>query len=150
MDKLNTIQPAMVRLDASRYSNYLYKPEPMGFWKKIGIGLGKAVSFLGPVGAGIMAVVAPPLLPASLAILGGSKLVNKATNNALSAEEARTAEYQAEMAEKEIGVPGFFDAYPSDAQITTDFIAPSEFGPSIERVGNDQMESIYSTTQTIE
>lgn len=150
MDKLNTIQPAMVRIDSSRYSNYLYKGPELSVWQKIGRGLGKAVSFLGPVGAGILSIVAPPLLPVSLAIYGGSKLAGNATNAALSNDEAQVAEYEAEMAEQNIGVPGFFDAYPSEAQLTTDFIAPSEFGPSIERANTDNMESIYSNTQMIE
>ena len=150
MEKLTTVQPALVRIDSSRYSNYLYKGPELSGWQKFTRGVGKAVSFLGPVGAGIMALVAPPLLPAALAIYGGSKLANKATNAALSNDEAQVAEYEAEMAQQQIGVPGFFDAYPSEAQLTTDFIAPSEFGPSIERVGNTNMESIYNSTQSIE
>ena len=150
MDKLNTIQPAMLRIDSSRYSAHLYKGPELSIWQKIGRGVGKAVSFAGPIGAGIMAIVAPPLLPLSLGILGGSKLVNKATNNALTNDEAQVKEFEDEMAQTEFGTPGFFDAVPSDAQLTTDFIAPSEFGPSIERAGTTNMESVYDNMQSIE
>lgn len=150
MDKLNQIQPAMIRIDSSRFSAHLYKGPELSFMQKLGRGVGKAVSFLGPVGAGILAVAAPPLLPAALAIYGGSKLTSKATDAALAKDASEVKEYKSEMAKQTFGLPGFFDSTQSPAQVSTDFIAPSEFGPSIERTTQANLDSVYHSMQRVE
>lgn len=135
MSKFSNIGPSMLRIDSSRASQYLYADKPkLNFFQKLGRGVGKALSFLGPIGAAVTAVAVPGIgVPLAAGIYGASRVAGDVTANALNKDASEMAEYNAELAGKQFGMLGFMEPSADPGQIKTDFIAPSEFGPSIER-----------------
>ena len=127
MTSFNSIQPSMLRIDTSRSSEYLYEKPKLSFMQKLGRGFGKAMSFLGPIGAAVTAVAVPGFgIPLAASIYGASRIASDATSNALAKDQARETAANQEFANMQIGMPGLFDG-ASQAEMQTDFIAPSDF-----------------------
>ncbi len=148
MNKLNPIAVPMIRADTSRQSYWLSRAPELNFWQKLGRGVGKAVSFLGPIGAAITAVAVPGFgTAAALGIYGASKLASKATGNALEKDAANVKEANAEIAKQPIGLPGFFDTAQTQASLDTNFIVPSEL---VSPIQNHVMQREASTMDQVQ
>lgn len=126
--------PSMLRLDTSRTAEYLYADRPkLNFGQKLGRFFGKTMSFLGPIGAAVTAIAVPGFgIPLAAGLYGLSKVSSDLTGKAQVKDAQKMQEFNQEMAGKQIGLPGFFDQQASQAEIKTDFIAPSQFGNGIQ------------------
>lgn len=145
MSELKGTTPSILRIDTSRTSEYLYADRPkLTFMQKLGRSVGKAMSFLGPIGA---AITAPFCLPAAAGIYGLSRVASDATSNALSNDSAKMQQYNQQVANQPVSFPGLFESM-SDSEITTDFIAPSQYSSGIQDtlINRDQaqMQSMRS------
>lgn len=136
--------PSMLRLDTSRSAEYLYADRPkLSFGQKIGRFLGRAMSFLGPIGAAVTAIAVPGFgIPLAAGLYGLSKVSSDLTGRAQAKDAQKMQEYNQEMAGRQIGLPGFFDQQMSQADIQTDFIAPSQFGPAIQNTITNRESAI--------
>lgn len=134
MSDLRSLTPSMLRIDTSRTSEYLYADKPkLTFWQKLGRGFGKAMSFLGPIGAAVTAIAVPGVgIPIAAGIYGLSRVASDATSNALSKDAAKMQTYNDQMAQSQITMPGLFESQHAN-EITTDFIAPSEYAQGIQQ-----------------
>lgn len=131
MSNMNSIPPSMLRIDTSRSTEYVYEKPKLSFFQKLGRGIGKALSFLGPIGAAVTAVAVPGFgIPLAAGIYGASKIAGDVTANALAKDSARAQALNQDVANMQITMPGLFDE-ASAADIKTDFIAPSEFNAGI-------------------
>lgn len=134
MSDLKSLTTSMLRIDTSRTSEYLYADKPkLSFFQKLGRGIGKAVSFLGPIGAAVTAIAVPGVgIPIAAGIYGMSKIAGDVTNNALAKDASKMSEYNAQMANSQVTLPGLFEGQSAN-EMTTDFIAPSQYGPGISQ-----------------
>jgi hypothetical protein len=134
MSDLKSLTASMLRIDTSRTSEYLYADKPkLSFFQKLGRGFGKAVSFLGPIGAAVTAIAVPGVgIPIAAGIYGMSQIAGDMTSNALAKDAAKMSEYNSQMANSQVSLPGLFEGQ-SASEMTTDFIAPSQYGPGISQ-----------------
>ena len=147
MSDLKAIQPSILRLDTSRMSEYLYSDRPtLSPWQKFSRTMGKIGTVALPVGAAVMAFINPI---AAAAMYGTSIVAKDATNVALSKDAAAMQAYNAEVAQKPVSIPGFAEAQ-SPSEVTTDFIAPSEFQTGINRTVNDSQEATQDSLQNFQ
>lgn len=125
MASIPTGSSGMIRLGTDRMSEYLYADKPkLSFWQKLGRGAGKAMSFLGPIGAAVTAIAVPGAgLPIAAGLYGLSNVSAKATSDALSKDAAKMQAYESANAQKPIYTPGLFDGM-SASGLKTDFIVP--------------------------
>ena len=123
----------MLRIDVSRADRYLYPEAPkLSFGQKIGRAFGKAVSFLGPIGAAVTAVALPGIgIPLAMGMYGASKLSGDMVNRSYSKEQIALQSQQQKMQGMQITTPGLFEQ-PSGPQIDADFIAPPQFQTGIQ------------------
>ena len=128
------ISPSMLRLDTSRTAEYLYADRPkLSFGQKVGRFFGKTMSFLGPIGAAVTAIAVPGFgIPLAAGLYGLSKVSSDLTGRAQIKDAQKMQDYNQQVAGRSVELPGFFDAQVSQADIQTDFIAPSQFGPSLQ------------------
>lgn len=124
----------MLRIDTSRTGEYLYADKPkLSFMQKVGRTLGKAASFLGPIGAAVTAIAVPGAgIPIAAGIYGLSQVAGDATSAALSKDATKMEEYNKQASQQQITLPGLFEGL-RDAEITTDFIAPSQYQSGIQQ-----------------
>jgi hypothetical protein len=134
MSDLKSLTSSMLRIDTSRTSEYLYADKPkLSFFQKLGRGIGKAASFLGPIGAAVTAIAVPGFgIPLAAGIYGLSQVAGDMTNNALAKDASKMSEYNSQMANAQVSLPGLFEGQSAN-EITTDFIAPSQYGPGIQQ-----------------
>lgn len=125
------IPSSLIRLDTSRSGEYLYadRPQRKGGFLRF---LGKAFSFLGPIGAAVSAFIPGFGLPLAAALYGTSRLTGDAVYRSDAKAQARMNEYNQEQAGKQIIVPGFFEESLSASEIQTEFMAPSQFDVGIQ------------------
>jgi hypothetical protein len=134
MSDFKAIQPSLLRIDTSRAGEYLYADKPkLSFMQKLGRSVGKAASFLGPIGAAVTAVALPGVgLPIAAGIYGASTIARDSTNVALSKDAQKMNEYNAKQSQTPVSVPGFFDG-SSSMSAASDFIAPSQYDQGISQ-----------------
>lgn len=143
--------PSMLRLDTSRAGEYLYADRPkLSFGQKLGRFFGKAMGFLGPIGAAVTAIAVPGFgLPLAAGLYGLSKVSSDLTQNALAKDQQRMGEYNQEQAQKQIYIPGFGMGQMDSADIQTDFIAPSQFSAPIQDTLLNREAGVYNNIHTI-
>ncbi len=118
----------MIRLDTSRMNEYLYTEQPkLSFWQKLGRGVGKALSFLGPIGAAVTAIAVPGVgIPIAAGLYGLSNVAGSLTAKAEAKDIAQMQAYQSETAKLPVAVPGLFEQ-ASQVDIQLDFMTPKAF-----------------------
>jgi hypothetical protein len=118
----------IIRLDTSRMNEYLYADKPkLNFWQKIGRGVGKALSFLGPIGAAVTAIAVPGVgLPIAAGIYGLSNVAGQLTSKAVAKDSAEMQAYQGQISKLPITTPGLFEQ-ASQTDIQTNFMLPKQF-----------------------
>lgn len=130
---IQNVTPGRLRIDYGRADRYIY-PEPpkLNFGQKLLRGLGKTVSFLGPIGAAVAAVAGGPFgLPIAAGVYGLSGLAADQTNKALMKDQIKAS---AQPQPTNVTMPGLFDTGQSPGLGATDFIAPSHLEPQIGEV----------------
>lgn len=144
MSDLKGLSSSMLRIDTSRTGEYLFADKPkLSFMQKVGRTLGKAVSFLGPIGAAVTAIAVPGAgIPIAAGIYGLSQVASDATTNALSKDATKMSEYSQQASQQQVTLPGLFEGL-RDAEITTDFIAPSQYQSGIQQtlINREAMQS---------
>lgn len=133
MSDFQNVNPGMVRIDYSRADKYVY-PEPpkLTFWQKLGRGLGRAVSFAGPIGAMVSAVTLGPLgIPVAAGLFGLSNLARDETTKAYAKDSVAQAAAQPKPGP--LMMPGLFQNSFDAGAAATDFIAPTPLQPDISR-----------------
>lgn len=132
MTSFSTTGTGIIRLDTSRMNEYLkleyYQPK-LNFGQKLGRFFGKALSFLGPIGAAVTAVAVPGVgIPIAAGIYGLSSAAGKLTAYAESKDASATNALQQQLSRLPVSTPGLFEQ-ASQAQIQSDFITPQEMIP---------------------
>ncbi len=134
MSNIQNTTTANMRVDYGTATNYLGPEAPKKtFWQKLGQGLAKGMSFLGPIGAAVTAVALPGIgLPLAAGIYG----LTRFSQDKLQQSQMKD---QMEMASQgkptSISFPGLFDSSPVSAGMqATNFIAPSSLSPQINDV----------------
>ncbi|MBX7149081.1 hypothetical protein K1X76_08335 [bacterium] len=126
--------PSYLRMDYSRADKYVY-PEPpkLTFWQKLGRGVGKFMSWAGPIGAAVTAVALPGVgLPLAAGIYGLSRYSQDKVAQSYQKDQIAMAN---QPMPQNITMPGLFASTPPSAgSITTDFIAPRSFDANISDV----------------
>ena len=137
----------LVRIDYSRWDKYIY-PEPpkLTFWQKLGRGLGKFMSFAGPVGAAVSAIALPGI---GLPIAAGLYGLTQVSRDQLYRAQVKDQIGQANQPQPtNVTLPGLFEMPNHAGALATDFIAPAPLVPSINDVVIDrnsaQQEEINS------
>lgn len=122
----------MLRMDVSRLQEYLnpeyYKPK-LSFWQKVGRVFGKAFSFLGKIGASVVAAAVPGIgIPIAAGLYGLSNVAGKLTANAEAKDAANwSAEYK-RVSQNPVIIPGIFDL-ASTVPIESKFQTPQKYVP---------------------
>lgn len=116
----------MIRLDSTRNVEYLKPPKPKFHFGRF---LGKAFSFLAPIGAAVTAVAAPGIgLPIAAGLLGASRVTGKLTyDSEVKAYSQNMAKHQ-EMSQLPVVMPGLFEQ-ASEVDVKTEFMVPQTMLP---------------------
>lgn len=126
---LYTGSTGMVRIDATRNVEYLKPPKP-----KFSLGrfLGKAISFLGPIGAAVTAVAGGPVgLPIAAGIMGATRIAGKLTyDSEMKAYGQKMADHQ-QMSQLPVVLPGLFEQ-ASAVDVKTEFMIPQTMLPTAQ------------------
>lgn len=134
MSNITNMNPSMVRVDYSRADRYIY-PEPpkLTFWQKLGRGLGKFMSFAGPIGAAVTAIALPGIgLPIAAGLYGLGRFSQDQLYKANVKDQIAAASQPQPV---NISLPGLFEVAPLQAgDAATEFIAPSSLEPRISDV----------------
>ncbi|HLD45599.1 MAG TPA: hypothetical protein VJC18_09195 [bacterium] len=123
----------IIRLDTSRMNEYLYADKPkLNFMQKLGRGFGKALSFLGPIGAAVTAIAVPGIgLPIAAGIYGLSSAAGTLTQRAQAKDAYEMQTYQQQVSQLPVMTPGLFEQAPATGA-QTDFIVPTELKEQTE------------------
>lgn len=108
--------------------NEYLKPDvpKLSFGQKVGRFFGKALSFLGPIGAAVTAVALPGIgIPIAAGLYGLSNVAGKLTATAESNDAARADASYKELSKMPVSVPGLFEQ-ASQVDIQSDFMIPKE------------------------
>ena len=133
MADFQNVNSGMVRIDYSNVAKYAY-PEPpkLTFWQKLGRGVGRFVSWAGPIGAAVTAIALPGIgLPIAAGIYGLSGVASHEINKAYAKDSVAQA---AQAKPGPLSLPGFFQPSMDAGSAATDFIAPSSMQPDISNV----------------
>ncbi len=134
MSPIQNIPPAMLRVDYGRADKYIYPEAPkLSFMQKLGRGLGKFMSFAGPIGAAVSAIALPGIgIPIAAGLYGLTRL----SQDQLAKSQMRDQiKMQGQPQPVNIQLPGLFDKGPMQAgEVATDFIAPRSMDPEIGQV----------------
>ncbi|OVE81488.1 hypothetical protein BVY03_03635 [bacterium K02(2017)] len=127
---LNRVSSGMIRIDSSRNSEYLYAEKPkVGFFKKVGRFLGKALGFLGPIGAAVTAIAVPGIgLPIAAGIYGASNVAKHLTDKSIAKDAIKMQDWQASKQNLNVVLPGLFEQ-STNAEIKTNFMIPKNMMP---------------------
>lgn len=133
MGDFQNINSGMVRIDYSRADRYVYPAPPkLTFMQKLGRGLGRFMSFAGPIGAAVTAIALPGIgLPIAAGIYGLGNVAQHETNKAYAKDAAALA---AQPQPGPLSLPGLFQPSADAGGLATDFIAPSSLQPDISNV----------------
>ena len=129
---INPSSTGMIRIDSSRNAEYLYAERPkLNFFQKVGRFMGKAMKFLGPIGAAVTAVALPGVgLPIAAGLYGLSNVAGHLTDKAESKDAMKMNEWMADKGKQQIMLPGLFEQ-STQADIQTSFITPQEMQPQV-------------------
>lgn len=134
MSQIQNMSPTKMRLDYSRADRYVY-PEPpkLSFWQKLGRGMGKFMTFAGPVGAAVTAIALPGIgLPIAAGLYGLGRLSQDQLYKAQMKDQIAMAN-QPQVTS--ITLPGLFERGPLDAGAqATDFMIQSSLEPQAQDV----------------
>lgn len=123
--------PANLRVDYSRADQYI-RPEPpkLTFWQKLGRGVGKFMSFAGPIGAAAAAIALPGIgLPIAAGLYG---LTRVSQDQLYKAQVKDQIAQSAQAQPTSISMPGLFETGGfQPGQVSTDFMAPERLEPAI-------------------
>lgn len=139
MSQVQNVNQGMVRIDYSRADKYLY-PEPpkLTFWQKLGRGLGKFVSFAGPIGAAVSAVTLGPLgIPVAAGLFGLTQASRDQLYRSQMKDQVALAN-QPQPGSLPVILPGLFEMPHQAGAMATDFMAPAPLVPSISDVVIDR------------
>lgn len=138
----------MIRIDTSRMNEYLRPDKPkLSFFQKLGRGIGKAFSFLGPIGAAVSAIAIPGAgIPIAAGLYGLSNVSGRLTAQAEAKDAARANQAYSEASKKPVMLPGLFEQ-ASQAQIQTDFMVPSSLQSQTQAVIGNREASSHNMTE---
>lgn len=138
-----------LRVDYSRADQYIYPEAPkLSFFQKLGRGVLKGLSFLGPIGGAIGGMFAPAGIgiPVAMGGYGVGKLSSDLLANSNRKIAMQNADYYANMP-KGMVMSGLFEAQQTEGEMATSFIAPPELHPQISDViikrNNTQLEYMH-------
>lgn len=129
----------MVRIDYSRADKYLYpEPRKLTFWQKLGRGLGKFVSFAGPIGAAVSAVTLGPLgIPVAAGLFGLTQASRDQLYRSQMKDQVALAN-QPQPGSLPVILPGLFEMPHQAGAMVTDFMVPPSMVPSVNDVVVDR------------
>ena len=129
---LQNINFSPLRLDYSRSDKYIYPDPPqLTFMQKLGRGLGKFVSWAGPIGAAVTAIALPGI---GLPIAGGIYGLTKVARDQLAKSQTRDQIAMANQQGTAVTLPGLFETSFQAGDEATSFMAPSSFHSDISQV----------------
>lgn len=140
----------ILKIDTERTNEYMkkkyYLPK-LSFLQKVGRFMGKALSFIGPIGAAVMSVALPGIgLPLAAATYGLSNMAGKLTAKAEYGDQIQAAVLSDQQSKLPVILPGLFEQ-ASQVDIMTNFITPSSLtGPATNTIIN-RLETENSKTQ---
>lgn len=146
---IQNLPPAMLRVDYARADQYIYPDAPkLSFMQKLGRGLGKFISFAGPIGAAVSAIALPGI---GIPIAAGLYGLTKVSQDQLAKSQIRDQiKMSGQPQPVNIQLPGLFEQGPMQAgQAATDFIAPRSMEPEIGRVVVNRNQSLQSELNKI-
>lgn len=108
---------------------------------------GKALNFLGPIGAAVTAIAVPGLgLPIAAGIYGASRVAGHLTAKAETKDVMKMNEWMASKKNLNVILPGLFDQM-SQAEIQTSFIAPQSMVPQATMTIVDREMAQHSSVE---
>lgn len=133
MSQIQNMGPTNLRVDYSRADQYIYPDAPqLTFFQKLGRGVGKFMTFAGPIGAAVTAIALPGIgLPIAAGLYGLGRLSQDQLYKAQIKDQITMAN---QPQPTNIQLPGLFENSLDAGAVATNFMAPSSMTPGINDV----------------